>query len=137
MPQAAGRGRSARIVAVAAAAGVVASVIAVLLVPMDQLVLDGRSYQYETESLFGNRSFLTYQYRGVTFTFHLWCGIAADTGYVCGNATEPGGATFAYSFGDGIPPAFGPPPWQTWIAPTGHEAVQYQDGGHVRLLVAT
>jgi hypothetical protein len=79
---------------------------------------------------------LNYSFQGVTFGFHLWCWIAMDVGYVCGNATEPGGATFHYTFGDGLPPANGSPPWETWIAPSTHEAIQYRDGGSVRLLVA-
>lgn len=103
--------------------------------PPGTIVLGGKPYSYLTESLFGSRSWLNYSFGGVSFTFHLWCQIQMDTGYVCGDATEPTGVTYGYSFADGLPSATGAPPWETWIAPDGHEAVQYQDGGTVHLLI--
>ena len=50
------------------------------------------------------------------------------------NASEPSGASHPYSFSDGPPRSS--PPWQTWVAPDGHEAVQYQTGGlpHLQVL---
>lgn len=98
--------------------------------------LNGTTYSYTSESLFGNQSWLNYSYRAVKFGFHLWCQVTVDVGYVCGNATESSGASFHYSFTEGLPVSNQPPPWQTWVAPTGHEAVQYQQGGTARLLVA-
>ena len=98
------------------------------------ITLDSRTYAYETESLFGNQSYLSFPFRGVTFTFHLWCRVSGDAGIVCGNATELDGASYSYSFADGLP-TVGPPPWQTWVSPDGFEAVEFQQGGHARLLV--
>ncbi|HZY93006.1 MAG TPA: hypothetical protein VFG07_09600 [Thermoplasmata archaeon] len=102
--------------------------------PSGIIQLGGKSYTFVTHSLFGNESWLNYSFQGVTFGFHLWCNITANTGYVCGHATEPSGATFYYTFVDGLPQAN--PPWQTWVSPDSHEAVQYQEGGAVHLLVA-
>ena len=98
------------------------------------MTLNSRTYAYETEYLFGNQSYLSFPFRGVTFTFHLWCQVSGDTGIVCGNATESDGVTYSYSFSDGLP-TLGPPPWQTWGSPDDFEAVEYQQGGHARLLV--
>ncbi|HLM91529.1 MAG TPA: hypothetical protein VK424_05710 [Thermoplasmata archaeon] len=98
-------------------------------------LIQGTYYSFESESLFGNASWLNYSFHGVTFGFHLWCAVLADTGRVCGNATEPTGVSYPYSFTDGLPHP-GNPSGQTWIAPDQHEAVQYQQGGLVRLLVA-
>ena len=98
------------------------------------MTLDARTYAYESESLFGGQPYQSYHFHGVTFTFHLWCQITIDTGIVCGNATELDGTSYSYSFTDG-PPASGPAPWQAWISSDGFEAVEYQQGGHVRLLV--
>jgi hypothetical protein len=97
-------------------------------------VVNGTTFGVQSEYLFGNASWLHYSFRGVTFVFHLWCSIEADTGIVCGNATEPNGVSYPYSFSDGLPSSN--PPWQTWIAPDGHEGAQYQQGGSARLLVA-
>jgi hypothetical protein len=96
--------------------------------------LSGRAYYVEDEYLFGSQSFLSYGFEGITFTFHLWCLVEADTGVICGNATELDGRSYSYTFEDGLP-SFGPPPWQTWISPDGIAAVQYQQGGQARLLV--
>ncbi len=83
-----------------------------------------RLYSFESRSLFGNQ-WVNYSYRGVTFSFDLWCGIpSAAGGVICGNATDPSGTTHPYSFFDG-PPQFNPP-WQTWVSPDFHEAVQYR-----------
>jgi hypothetical protein len=100
----------------------------------DQLV-NGRPYTLESESLFGDSSWLNYSYRGVTFGFHLWCSESPGGGVVCGNSTESGGTAFSYAFFDGPPQV--DPRWQTWVAADGHEAVQYRQGGLVHLLVAT
>jgi hypothetical protein len=97
-------------------------------------MVNGSYYDYESQSLFGNQSWLNYSFHGVVFGFHLWCAITVDVGTVCGNATEPSGVSYPYSFQDGLPQT--DPPWQTWVAPDGHEAVQYQEGGHVHLLVS-
>lgn len=97
-------------------------------------LLGGQTYSYVTESLFGKHTSLNYSYRGVVFEFHLWCWITVDVGWVCGHAIEPGGASYAYNFSDGLP--MQNPPWQNWIAPDFHEAVQYQQGGSARLCVA-
>jgi hypothetical protein len=97
--------------------------------------VDGRPYSLVSESLFGNSSWLNYSYRGVTFGFHLWCSVSPGGGEVCGNATESGGTSYRYAFSDGLPQV--DPGWQTWVAPDGHEAVQYRMGGLVHLLVAT
>ncbi|MCI4351364.1 MAG: hypothetical protein L3K15_07615 [Thermoplasmata archaeon] len=119
----------------------VATVVWLLLtVPIAQessgsTLIGAHLYSFESHSLFGsNGGWLSYSYRGVLFTFHLWCLAGPAGGLVCGNATESAGASFAYSFSDG-PPAINPP-WQTWVAPDSHEAVQYQQGGLVHLLVA-
>ena len=101
--------------------------------PSGIIEIGGRSYTSVSHSLFGNESWLNYSFRGVTFGFHLWCDITVDTGYVCGQATEPSGATFSYTFTDGLPEPN--PPWQTWVSPDSYDAVQYQEGGTVHLLV--
>jgi hypothetical protein len=97
-------------------------------------MVDLTVFNYESESLFGSQSWLDYSFHGVVFEFHLWCAIRVVVGTVCGNATEPSGPRSTYSFSDGLPPTN--LPWQIRVAPDGHEAVQYQLGGHVRLLVA-
>ncbi|MCI4331260.1 MAG: hypothetical protein L3K19_05380 [Thermoplasmata archaeon] len=100
------------------------------------MTLDGRNYLFESESLFGNQSWLNYSFDGVTFGFHLWCGVdGPDVGIVCGNATEGDGAVYDYNFSDGPTPMTNPP-WQTWVAPDYQVAVQYREGGMVHLLVA-
>lgn len=124
------------------AAGVGAAGIAVVLLGVYVLVPPGYTtvgihrYAYESEELFGDTgSWQNYSYRGVTFEFHLWCEVSPGGGTLCGHATEADGTSYAYSFSDG-PPVSGEPPWQTWVAPDSHEAVQYQQGGHAHLLVA-
>ena len=98
-------------------------------------VVGGRPYSFESESLFGTRgSWQNYTYRGVTFGFHLWCLATPVAGELCGNATEPSGVSYPYSFSDGPPSPT--PAWQTWNAHDAHEAVQYREGGIVHLLVA-
>ena len=128
----------AGIVIVAAIVGVTASLL-ILAYPFSQasagnISIDGKNSSFESESLFGNASWLNYSYRGVTFGFHLWRSIGSGAGEVCGNATESTGTSYPYSFSDGPPSPN--PPWQTWVAPDGHEAVQYRQGGLVHLLVA-
>ncbi len=100
------------------------------------IVVDGHLYAYETEDLFGSQSNLQFEFRGVSFTFHLWCSANPDVGVLCGNATEASGAVYPYSFGDGGP-TLGTAPWQTWVAPGGQVGVEYQSGGTARLMVAT
>jgi hypothetical protein len=99
-----------------------------------QIRINGRTYTSESVSLFGGAMWLNYSYRGVTFGFHLWCAVTPAAGVVCGNATESTGVSYPYSFSDGPPSPN--PGWQTWVAPDGHEAVQYKEGGLVHLLVA-
>jgi hypothetical protein len=128
----------ASVVIVAATIGVTVS-LAILVFPLSQestgqISISGKTYWLESESLFGNASWLNYSYRGVTFGFHLWCLISPAAGVVCGNATESTGISYAYSFSDGPPSSN--PSWQTWVAPDGHEGVQYKLGGLVHLLVA-
>jgi hypothetical protein len=126
----------------AAAASLVAIVLVTLSVPLwdvpsGELWIGGHLYSYERESLSGEgNGWLNFTYRGVTFGFHMWCGPPSPGGAtLCGNATGADGVPHPYSFSDG-PPTVGPAPWQTWIGPDAHEAVQYQQGGMVRLLVA-
>ena len=123
-----------------AGAGVAAAVLllSLLCTPIAQessgyTAIGFRLYTFTSVSLFGGSASPSYTYRGVTFSFHLWCAITPGGGEICGNATEPGGAVYSYSFWDG-PPAH-PPPWTTWVSPDGHEAVQYQEGGLAHLLV--
>jgi len=126
-----------RLSAIAAVVGVLVGlglVVSTLFAAGLDITLNSRTYAYETQSLFGGPSYQNFSFRGVTFTFHLWCQITADSGIVCGNATEQNGASYSYSFTDGLPTT-SPPPWQTWISPDGLEAVEYQQGGNVRLLV--
>jgi hypothetical protein len=104
------------------------------LTPAGEILIGGRDYTYESQSLFNNGSWQNYTYRGVTFEFHLWCFISSGGAELCGNATESPGVSFPYSFSDG--PTQINPQWQTWIAPDGHEGVQYKQGGSARLLVA-
>jgi hypothetical protein len=128
----------ASVVIVAAIIGVSVS-LAILAFSLSQesagqISINGKTYSFESESLFGNASWLNYSYRGVTFGFHLWCLVTPAAGVVCGNATESTGISYPYSFSDGPPSPN--PSWQTWVAPDGHEAVQYKLGGLVHLLVA-
>jgi uncharacterized membrane protein YedE/YeeE len=124
--------------ALAAVTGVLVGlglVLTTLAVGEPFITLNSRTYAYETESLFGSQSYLSYQFHGVIFTFHLWCQVTADAGIVCGNATERDGTSYSYSFTDGLPNS-GPMPWQTWVSPDELEAVEYHQGGNARLLVA-
>jgi len=130
--------KSAIVATLVAVLGVTIS-LAVLTIPIPpgppgSEFINGTSYTSESESLFGNGSWLNYSYRGVTFGFHLWCLITPGGGEICGNATESTGGSYSYSFWDGPPQVN--PAWQTWIAPDSHEAVQYKQGGMVHLLVA-
>lgn len=117
-------------------AGVVVVVAALLYLPMAGPVagyqeIGLRMYSYESVSLFGNvPAWQNYSYRGVTFEFHLWCGITPAGGTICGNATQPDGAETPYSFWDGLNSG-----WQTWVSPDGYDAVQYHVGGTAHLLV--
>jgi len=95
-------------------------------------VLDDRFYSYENLSIFGP-AWSNYTYRGVTFSFHLWCEITPAAGKLCGNATESNHESYPYAFWDGLPTRN--PQWQTWVAPDYQEAVQYLQGGTVHLLV--
>ncbi len=129
--------RRRRLLLVLAIAGVSIVVVTVVLnVPIAQeasgyQLVGLRLFSFESQSLFGN-SWTNYTYRGVTFSFHLWCSAGPAAGEVCGNATESDGGSYAYSFEDGITVRG----WQTWVSPDSHEAVQYQQGGLVHLLVA-
>jgi hypothetical protein len=98
------------------------------------LELSGRAYYVEDEYLFGSQNFLRFGFEGVLFTFHIWCAVEGDDGFICGNATQLDGISYPYTFVDGLPTE-GPPPWQTWFSPDRVAAVQYQDGGQARLLV--
>lgn len=120
----------------------IAVVLSVLSLPIAQessgyTQIGGRLYSFESVQLFDQpTAWPNLTYRGVTFAFHLWCGEPTPGGAeICGNATEAGGAHYAYAFWDG-PPSH-PPRWETWVAPDGHEAVQYQEGGLAHLLVQT
>ena len=110
--------------------------LVVLYIPISQestgyTLIGLRLYSFESVSLFGS-SWWNLTYRGVGFTFHLWCAISTGGGTICGNASDPSGAVYAYSFFDGLYSH-----WTTWVAPGGHEAVQYRTGGLAHLLVAT
>jgi hypothetical protein len=127
------------LVAATASIAAVAALLILLSFPIAQepagyQLVDGKTYEYESESLFGSASWLNYTYQGVTFGFHLWCLITSAAGEVCGNATESSVVSYPYYFSDGPPQAN--PSWQTWVAPDQHEAVQYMQGGLVHLLVA-
>ena len=115
-------------------AGAIITFSGLAVEPAGMILVHSTQFSYQTESLFGNESFLTYRFGGSTFTFHLWCAISPAGGIVCGNVTEPDGERYAYQFSDG-PTVVGPAPWQTWIAPNGLVGVQYQQGGTARLLV--
>ncbi|MCI4329340.1 MAG: hypothetical protein L3K08_02590 [Thermoplasmata archaeon] len=126
--------------AVASAVGVVVGLL-ILFVPLSPessgyARVGAHLYTYESENLFGvGNGWNNYSYRDVTFGFHLWCGPPSPGGAaLCGNATGGDGVPHPYTFFDGRAPA-GPPPWQTWVAGDAREAVQYQDGGLVHLLV--
>jgi hypothetical protein len=126
--------------------GAIASVVVVfalviLFVPLLQepsgyTMVGAHLYTYESESLFGTgNGWNNYSYRGVTFGFHNWCGVPSPGGgTICGNATGADQVPHPYAFFDG-PPHEGPEPWQTWVAGDAHEAVEYQPGGLVHLLV--
>ena len=102
----------------------------------NHLIIDGKSYEFENEILFGqNNGWLNYSYGGVVFRFHLWCSIEADTGYLCGSVSQPNGLRYGFNFSDGLP--FQNPPWQTALSPDFASAVQYQQGGQARLLLAS
>ena len=121
------------------AAAAVVSALVVLSIPNSvepsgATLIDFRFYSFESVSLFNKPAWQNYTYKGVTFEFHLWCLASPAAGELCGNATEANGAIFPYSFSDG-PPTWGPPPWQTWVSPDYHEAVQYQTGGLAHLMV--
>jgi hypothetical protein len=92
-----------------------------------------RLNSFETVDLFGNAAWQNYSYKGVQFTFHLWCQVSPGGGTLCGNATEANGARYGFSFSDGPPSV--DPQWQTWVAPDGGAAVQYLQGGTAHLLV--
>ncbi len=115
-------------------------VLLVLFLPVQQessgyTMVGPRLYSYESEELFGaNSGWENYSYRGVTFGFHLWCETTPAAGTLCGNATGSDGVAHSYSFSDGSP-QIGPPSWEIWVSPNGHEAVEYQQGGLVHLLV--
>lgn len=96
--------------------------------------LNGTSYSVESTELFGeNNGWLNYSFRGDSFDFHLWCEITADTGVVCGNVTEAAGTPYSFQFYDGLPSQ--DPPWQVVVSPDRASAVEYQAGGHARLMV--
>lgn len=92
-----------------------------------------RLYSFEAENLFGAPPPPThFVYRGVHFDFVVYCP-STPVGLICGNVTESGGATFAFTFFE--PEVPGAHNWETWVAPDGNEAAQYQPGGLVHLLV--
>jgi hypothetical protein len=103
-------------------------------VPGSIITIGSTTYSYESVELFGRASYLTDNYSAVTFTFHLWCATTSGAGIVCGNETW-NAASHPYSFSDGPPSP--DPQWPTWISPDGHAGVEYLEGGHARLLVAT
>ena len=104
--------------------------------PARSIVVGYERFYYETvtapEPGWSNFSFF-----GVTFELHAWCSALTPGGTsVCGNATQPSGISFPFSFREGPPPD-PTHPWQTWISPNGHEGVQFESdsGGLARLLV--
>jgi hypothetical protein len=117
--------------------------LVLLFVPISQessgyTMVGAHLYSYESEALFGDgNGWNNYSYRGVTFGFSLVCGPPNPGGpTICGNATAADGVPHAYEFGEVGPPRDGPGPWQTWVAADAHEAVEFQPGGFVHLLVA-
>jgi hypothetical protein len=130
-----------------AALGAVGVLVAALLLvfvvfpplPAGETKLGSRVYYIENETVFGP-AYSNYTFHGVHFAFHVWCSSPGLGGaQVCGNVTEPDGTRYALNFTEpgGAPPA-SPLPWQTWVAPDGSEAVQFEpdSGGQVHLLVA-
>jgi hypothetical protein len=138
----------------ATALGAVAALVLLLLLvfvaypppPNGETRIGSRLYYVENETLFGRTgptfgpAYSNYAFHGVRFVFH-W---SAAAGYgpgpcVCGNATESDGASYSFGFAGGsVSRSSGPPAWQTWIAPDGLEAVQFEpdSGFPVNLLVA-
>jgi hypothetical protein len=136
------RRRRLVLLVVVASTVLVTAILIVLFVPISQeragyAMIGTHLYSYESEGLFGAcNGWLNFSYQGILFGFHTWCGIPSPGGgVVCGNATGADGVPHSFAFEDG-PPRVGPGPWQTWVSPDAHEAVQYQQGGLVRLLVA-
>jgi hypothetical protein len=128
------------IIVIALSAAVVTTTLLLLALPIEQeqsgyTLIGLRLYSFEAEELFG-ASWSNFTYQGITFDFHLWCEITSGAGKICGNATNPNGHAYAFSFWDG-PPTHGSSAWQTWVGPDAHEAVQYQQGGLVHLLAST
>jgi len=114
-------------------------VVMVLIVSTPVIVLNGVTYTYEKVTIFGP-SWSNFTYRDVTFSFEVWCGpVSLGGAPICGNASEANGPTYPFSFWEngGAPPV-GPVPWERWVAPDGHEAVEFEpdSGGQARLLVA-
>jgi hypothetical protein len=120
---------------------VAVAALLILTIPIAQersrsTLIGPRIYSFESESLIGSGDgWQNITYSGVTFGFHVWCGLPSPGGgEICGNASESSGVRYDYSFPDGPPSPN--PAWQTWVAPDHHEAVQHRQRGLVHLLVA-
>jgi hypothetical protein len=116
------------------------TILVLLTVPIAQeqsgyTLIGFRLYSFEAEHVFGS-PWSNFSYRGVTFAFHVWCEVTPAAGEVCGNVTESNGGIFPFSFWDGPPSV--EPRWETWVAPDGQAAIQFESlsGGLVHLLVA-
>jgi hypothetical protein len=106
--------------------------------PTNAIVIGGERYSSENVTVFGP-TWSNFTDRGVTFGFHVWCGPVTPGGAtLCGNATEPNGISYPFSFFDfGGPPPTQPRPWVTWISPDRQEGVQFEaDSGGLAHLMA-
>ncbi len=118
----------------------VVTTLVLLWVPVSQepsgyTMIGTQLYSFEAKNVFGS-TWSNFSYRGVTFAFHVWCAITPAAGEICGNVSESNGGIFPFEFSDGPPSP--QPHWETWVAPDGQSAIQFESlsGGLVHLLVA-
>jgi hypothetical protein len=98
-----------------------------------------QTYSFEAEDVFGPH-WSNFSFDGVLFEFVVWCGSPSLAGAsLCGGVSQPGGPVYHFTFWEaGGAPRVTPGPWETWVSPNVHEAVQFESdsGGLVHLLVA-
>jgi hypothetical protein len=124
--------------------GIVIASLVMLTVPINQeqsgyTSINHQLYSLDSVTVFGPH-WSNFTYGGVLFEFVVWCNAPSLAGaQLCGNASRSVGPVYSFTFWEeGGAPRLSPGPWETWVSPDGHEAVQFesQSGGLAHLLVA-